>query len=87
MKNIIIILAKVAKTIIALINSYLDREVNYYLNPLHRSKTKAEAKREVALFNDQLVGRTSTQILSDMLLKLHQDKGLECVFNHHIKFT
>ena len=61
--------------------------LDYYLNPLHRSKTKAEAKREVALFNDQLVGRTSTQILSDMLLKLHQDKGLECVFNHHIKLV
>lgn len=60
---------------------------DYYLNPLHRSRTRTEARKEVSLFNDELSTRTPFKILSDMLSKLYQERQLKCIYNHHIKLV
>lgn len=62
----------------------LYKGFNYFLNPLHRSRTKEESERELKLFQ-MLVSRPTTVIVSDMIEKLHKDKNLQCVFENHIK--
>ncbi len=57
---------------------------DYYLNPLHRSHDKLEAASGLNLFR-QLDHRSLTTIISNMVQKLHRDKNLLCVFDHHIK--
>jgi len=60
------------------------RGFDYYLNPIHRSRNKLEVERDLTLFQ-QLANRSLTTTLSDMIQKMHQDKNLLCVFDHHIK--
>lgn len=59
----------------------------YYFNPLHRSRTETEAKREIKLYFDKIESRDSVVIISDMIKKLYSDKDLECVYEHHIKLV
>lgn len=57
---------------------------DYYINPLHRSCNDLEATRELNLFQE-LSLRPLTTTISDMIQKMHRDKNLLCVFEHHIK--
>lgn len=57
---------------------------DYYLNPLHRSRNEPEATRELNLFQE-LSSRPLVTTLSNMIQKMHRDKNLLCVFEHHIK--
>lgn len=58
--------------------------LSYYLNPLHRSRNQAEAKKEINLFWN-LYNRPAIKTISNMMYRLYKNKNLECVYYHHIK--
>jgi nucleoside diphosphate kinase len=59
------------------------RGVPYYFNPIHRSSDHIEAARDIALFR-RLETISTAEMISRMMLHLHEVKNLACVFHHHI---
>lgn len=60
-------------------------DFEYHMNPIHRACNLKEAVVEVAYYRNNILCRSYIQIIADMMENLYHIKGLNCVYNFHIK--